>query len=77
MSFLAMGTIGALFMMRLHNLTLDYISHRKAGISVDDTVANWIMIILIFVFMVSMGVAVLGFPWVLMGEDYRMSPSLV
>jgi len=54
-SSLSIGMVGALVKLR------------EAGV-VPDVLASWAMVILIFVFMFAAGVAVVGFPWVLMAE---------
>jgi len=54
-SSLSIGLVGALVKLR------------EAG-AVPDLFASWTMVIFIFVFMFAAGVAVVGFPWVLMAE---------
>jgi len=54
-SSLSIGLVGALVKLR------------EAG-AIPDLLASWTMVILIFVFMFAAGVAVVGFPWVLMAE---------
>jgi len=40
---------------------------REAG-AVPDLLASWTMVVLIFIFMFVVGIAIVGFPWVLMAE---------
>jgi MFS family permease len=54
-SSLSIGLVGALVKLR------------EAG-AVPDLLASWTMVIFIFIFMFAAGVAVVGFPWVLMAE---------
>merc|ERR550525_1468507 len=54
-SSLSIGLVGALLKLR-------------EAEAIPDLLASWAMVILIFIFMFSAGVAVVGFPWVLMAE---------
>ena len=40
-----------------------------AGHSIDDTLMSWVLTVLIMLFMFCAGVAIVGFPWILMGES--------
>ena len=52
---LIMGSLGVLVTMKDH------------GYSFDDTLISWVLTILIILFMFCVGVAVVSFPWILMG----------
>ena len=51
-----MGTLGALVIMK------------ESGVSFDETMISWVMTILLILFMFCVGVAIVSFPWILMGN---------
>ena len=38
------------------------------GYSFDDTIVSWILTVLLILFMYTVGIAAVSFPWVLMGK---------
>ena len=51
-----MGTLGALVIMK------------ESGVRFDETMISWVMTILLILFMFCVGVAIVSFPWILMGN---------
>ena len=52
-----------IFLQEKFNLILGY--------SFDDTIVTWILTVLLILFMYSVGIAAVSFPWVLMGKIHR------
>ena len=51
------------------------------GFHIDDTLMSWILTVLLMIFMFCCGVAIVSFPWILMGRpltshSQMMSSSL-
>ena len=44
------------------------VSAKEAGVEIDDTAVCWALTILIILFMFCVGLALVSFPWILMGE---------
>ena len=40
-----------------------------AGYSDDSSLVSWVLTLLLMMFMFCAGVAIVGFPWILMGES--------
>lgn len=51
-----MGTLGALVIMK------------ESGVRFDEIMISWVMTILLILFMFCVGVAIVSFPWILMGN---------
>ena len=45
------------------------VTSKDAGVEIDDTAVAWALTILIILFMFCVGLALVSFPWILMGED--------
>ena len=44
------------------------VSTKEAGLEIDDTMLSWALTVLIILFMFCVGLALVSFPWILMGE---------
>ena len=45
------------------------VTSKEVGVEIDDTAVAWALTILIILFMFCVGLALVSFPWILMGED--------
>ena len=44
------------------------VTTKEAGVEIDDTAVCWSLTILIILFMFCVGLALVSFPWILMGN---------